>query len=70
MLASLALLVQIAYLPWSLGNIKEGTVRVYAVGGPSSGLTHLQAGGDAVRYAKSVEAGGFVVDFFRTLNQP
>jgi pyrimidine-specific ribonucleoside hydrolase len=54
----------------SLGTIREGAVKVYTAEGPSSGLTRLQAGGDAVRYAKSVEAEAFEADFLRTLNQP
>lgn len=54
----------------SLGVIREGAVKVYTAEGPSSGLTRLQAGGDAVRYAKSVVADEFEADFLRTLNQP
>ncbi len=54
----------------SLGTIREGAVKVYTAEGTSSGLTRLQAGGDTVRYARSVEAEAFEADFLRTLNQP
>jgi pyrimidine-specific ribonucleoside hydrolase len=54
----------------SLGMIREGPVKVYTAEGPSSGLTRVMSDGFPLRFAKTVDAQRFEMEFLQALNQP